>query len=74
MAECKSLKAIKEVLSLAQTVWGTSYVMDASGAIYPLSGNGPNFDSLYEVFEILSRNHIGEKHARRIREWLSKNN
>ena len=70
MAGNKSLKATKEVLSLAQTVWGTSYVMDASGAVYPLSGNGPGFNSLYEVFEVLSRNHIGEKHAARIREWL----
>lgn len=70
MATSGSLRAIKEILSLAQAIWGVSYVMDASTAVYPFSGNGPSFDSLDETVEAL-KDYISEKHAKEIRQRLT---
>lgn len=57
-----SLDAAKSILNIAQELWGTSYVMDGSGAVWPLSGNGPNFLSLSGTVKAM-RDHISQKHA-----------
>lgn len=57
-----SLDAAKNILAIARTLWGTSYIMDVSGAIWPVSGNGPDFISLSEAIKAM-QDHISRKHA-----------
>lgn len=55
-----SLGAAKHILAIAQTLWNTSYVLDAGGAIWPVSGNGPSFNSFFEAIEAM-QDHISQK-------------
>jgi len=56
-----SLDAAKQILAIAQELWGGSYVMDAGGAVAPYHGNGPYFDSIADTLLAL-REHLNRKH------------
>lgn len=57
----QSLRAAKQIIAICQTIYTTAYVMDATGAIYPASGNGPFFNCLEEALHSLT-DHISTKH------------
>lgn len=61
----QSLRAAKQIIAICQTIYTTAYVMDATGAIYPASGNGPFFNCLEEALHSLT-DHISTKHIRQL--------